>query len=1055
MSRLKSLPSGLKTGASVSLFVITVIALYCLSGCGKSGGGSTGGTTGNATPITVSVTALSTTVNGSATVKVTATVSNDSSNSGVTWTTPASGSLSSLTAASTTYTAPASTSAAQSVTLTATSVADKTKSGSVTLTIDPSIGVSVTPLSTTIDGADTTTLTAAVTNDASNAGVTWSAPSAGSLSSSTAASPTYAAPGATGSQQTVTLTATSVADTTKSGSVTVTIPAQPEILTGSLPLFIPGAAISTTLVGSGGIAPYKWMLTSGTLPTGVSLNATTGMLSAAAGSTTATPATSLTFQLTDSGTPTALTATATLSLTINAPSISGTVSFGSTAASSNPAPAFSISAQKTALSVRAAASSSPAVSLPTVQVSINTPTPQTVPTDSNGNFSFESVPNGTYTITPSLANAIFTPATQSITVNNNAPQASFKAAVGYSISGTVNYSGAATGPIYLVARGDGGTPMQGTSVLSLTGSSATFTINGVGPGNYTIVAWRDALGNGVTNASDPAGSATADIGATGNLTSVSVTLTDPAPVVFNSALNPTLTVTPFDQGVVVSAQSLLDIFDSTSTFNDLGVTAEVATSYKVQWCADSACATLVGNKMFPATIGQGTNTWFVSGLSDSTAYYFRYQGVAGSATSSWSPVVGPVTPGQPAGSVTVSGNVTLPAASTYPLYIAFQNQASNTPYYMRIANPAASTPYSIQLPPGTYEYSAFVDQNNMGVEVNGDMQTAPAPSLPVLTVPDSTVTQNMTVINGGLSYVTWTTNNAQTFGASSSSTQQYSISFQAIDGTEHLVGAQLQQGPNAITFQDIPRSFENSVYSFNSSINLYGTPKTNDSYSLVLTYSNGATQTQTLNEELTGVVGDFGANPSPAGVGTNLTPNFTWTNPTIADSFGYNYFILEPISLPSGDPYVYWGGDLPTNVDSITWGTNPFAGSTPPASLVEGGEYRWVVAAEDSNGNTSNMTVSYDPGYTGVWLPLTNPSTLAATAKVGQSYSGTVTASGGKGPYTYTVFGPGNGLSSSISGGTVTISGTPLVAGLITFEVNVEDNSGTFWWAIYTINVGS
>ncbi len=222
MSRPRSLLSGLSTSVPASLFVITMIALLGLSGCGS------GGSTPQQSPIGVSVAASSTSVNGNGKVTLTATVSNDSSNAGVAWTTPAIGSLSSLTAASTAYTAPASTSSSQSVTLTATSVADKTKSGSVTLTIDPSIGVSVTALLTTIDGTDSTTLTAAVTDDASNAGVTWSAPSAGSLSSSTAASPTYTAPAATGSQQTVTLTATSVADTTKSGSVTVTIPAEPE-----------------------------------------------------------------------------------------------------------------------------------------------------------------------------------------------------------------------------------------------------------------------------------------------------------------------------------------------------------------------------------------------------------------------------------------------------------------------------------------------------------------------------------------------------------------------------------------------------------------------------------------------------------------------------------------------------------------------------------------------------------------------------------------------------------------------------------------------------------
>jgi len=58
--------------------------------------------------------------------------------------------------------------------------------------------------------------------------------------------------------------------------------------------------------------------------------------------------------------------------------------------------------------------------------------------------------NGTYTITPSLANAIFSPVTESVTVNNNNLSAtSFTANLSYSVSGTVAYTGAQTGQIYL------------------------------------------------------------------------------------------------------------------------------------------------------------------------------------------------------------------------------------------------------------------------------------------------------------------------------------------------------------------------------------------------------------------------------------------------------------------------------------------------------------------------------------------------------------------------------------------------------------------------------
>ncbi len=86
------------------------------------------------------------------------------------------------------------------------------------------------------------------------------------------------------------------------------------ITTTSLPNGTVGTAYSTTLAATGGTTPYTWSLTSGTLPSGLSLNASTGAIN---GTPTATAsATSLTFKVTDSETP-AQTNSATLSLTVN------------------------------------------------------------------------------------------------------------------------------------------------------------------------------------------------------------------------------------------------------------------------------------------------------------------------------------------------------------------------------------------------------------------------------------------------------------------------------------------------------------------------------------------------------------------------------------------------------------------------------------------------------------------------------------------------------------------------------------------------------------------
>ncbi len=184
-----------------------------------------------------------TSLSAGTTTPLTAVVTNDAKNAGVTWTVTcgssgACGSFSPTSTASgtaTTYTAPAAIPTGGTVTVTATSVTDTTKSQSATITITaPGITVALNPVPPTslIVGA-TSSLTAVVSNDTKNGGVTWtvtcgSSGACGSFSSTSTASgtaTTYTAPTAIPTGNTVTVTATSVTDTTKSQSATITITA--------------------------------------------------------------------------------------------------------------------------------------------------------------------------------------------------------------------------------------------------------------------------------------------------------------------------------------------------------------------------------------------------------------------------------------------------------------------------------------------------------------------------------------------------------------------------------------------------------------------------------------------------------------------------------------------------------------------------------------------------------------------------------------------------------------------------------------------------------------
>jgi hypothetical protein len=77
-----------------------------------------------------------------------------------------------------------------------------------------------------------------------------------------------------------------------------------------------GTAYSVTLTGAGGVSPYTFSVTQGTLPSGLSLNTTTGVIS---GTPTAAGASTFTVTLKDSGSPTALSATQSFSIAIAAP----------------------------------------------------------------------------------------------------------------------------------------------------------------------------------------------------------------------------------------------------------------------------------------------------------------------------------------------------------------------------------------------------------------------------------------------------------------------------------------------------------------------------------------------------------------------------------------------------------------------------------------------------------------------------------------------------------------------------------------------------------------
>ncbi len=164
--------------------------------------------------VTVSVTPKTPTVILGATQQLTAAI-RGTTNTAATWSTPGPGTVSTTGL----YSAPATLTTPASATVTATSQADNTKSDFATITI-PAVTVNVTPqVSTVILGA-TQQFTATV-GQATNTAVTWTLAGPGTLSSLGL----YSAPGMLATPATASVKATSVADPSKSMTITFNIPA--------------------------------------------------------------------------------------------------------------------------------------------------------------------------------------------------------------------------------------------------------------------------------------------------------------------------------------------------------------------------------------------------------------------------------------------------------------------------------------------------------------------------------------------------------------------------------------------------------------------------------------------------------------------------------------------------------------------------------------------------------------------------------------------------------------------------------------------------------------
>ena len=156
----------------------------------------------------------------------------------------------------------------------------------------PAIGVAIVPHGAqTIDQGQTKGFVANISNDSGNKGVNWTltqdgsscSPGCGTItpaSTSSGQRATYTAPATVNANLQFAITATSASDGTKFQTDSTTAVPPPALNNpATLPAATVGQPYSYQLTENGGVPPYTWSIISGSLPAGLTLNQSSGLIS--------------------------------------------------------------------------------------------------------------------------------------------------------------------------------------------------------------------------------------------------------------------------------------------------------------------------------------------------------------------------------------------------------------------------------------------------------------------------------------------------------------------------------------------------------------------------------------------------------------------------------------------------------------------------------------------------------------------------------------------------------------------------------------------------------